>query len=78
MERPVPYVHPLEVRYLEADRQGVVFNMWYLAYADDALAGFLAAGGLPAASWWPAATTSSWSTPSSTGRARSPGGSRPP
>ncbi len=41
------YEHPLSPRYLEVDRQGVVFNMWYLAYFDDALAGFLAASGLP-------------------------------
>lgn len=41
------YRHPISPRYLEVDRQGVVFNMWYLAYFDDALAGWLAAGGLP-------------------------------
>jgi len=41
------YEHPLSPRYLEVDRQGVVFNMWYLAYFDDALAGFLSARGLP-------------------------------
>jgi acyl-CoA thioester hydrolase len=27
---------PIEVRYLETDQQGVVFNMWYLAYFEDA------------------------------------------
>ena len=37
---------PIEVRYLEADQQGVVFNMWYLAYFDDAMTGLLADGGL--------------------------------
>jgi len=42
----VPFTHPVEVRYLEADQQGVVFNMWYLAYFDDAFAGLLAHGGL--------------------------------
>ncbi len=47
MARPVPFVHPVTVRYLEVDRQGVVFNMWYLAYCDDAMTAFLAAGGLP-------------------------------
>lgn len=31
------------VRYLEADQQGVVFNMWYLAYLDEAMTEFLAA-----------------------------------
>jgi acyl-CoA thioester hydrolase len=40
------FVHPVNVRYLEVDRQGVVFNMWYLAYVDDAMTGFLAAHGL--------------------------------
>jgi acyl-CoA thioester hydrolase len=43
----VRHRHLLSPRYLEVDRQGVVFNMWYLAYFDDAVAGFLAAGGLP-------------------------------
>ncbi len=47
VSRPVPFVHPVTVRYLEVDRQGVVFNMWYLAYFDDAMTAFLAAGGLP-------------------------------
>jgi acyl-CoA thioester hydrolase len=42
-----PYRHPLSPRYLEVDRQGVVFNMWYLAYFDDAFSAFLAARGLP-------------------------------
>jgi acyl-CoA thioester hydrolase len=41
------YRHPLSPRYLEVDRQGLVFNAWYLAYFDDALAGCFAAGGLP-------------------------------
>ena len=36
-----PYEHRVAVRYLEVDRQGVVFNAWYLAYFDDALTGFL-------------------------------------
>jgi len=40
------FVHPVNVRYLEVDVQGVVFNMWYLAYVDDAMTGFLAAHGL--------------------------------
>ena len=47
MSRPVPFVHPVNVRYHEVDQQGVVFNMWYLAYLDDALTAFLGAGGLP-------------------------------
>lgn len=40
------YRHPIAPRYLEVDRQGVVFNAWYLAYFDDAMSGFLAARGL--------------------------------
>jgi acyl-CoA thioester hydrolase len=35
-----------QVRYLEADQQGVVFNMWYLGYFDEAMAEFLAEGGV--------------------------------
>ncbi len=45
--QPKPFVHPLTVRYLEVDQQGVVFNMWYLAYFDDAMTAFLAAVGFP-------------------------------
>jgi acyl-CoA thioester hydrolase len=41
------YTHRVDVRYLEVDRQGVVFNMWYLAYFDDAMSGLLAHGGVP-------------------------------
>lgn len=41
------FTHPVTVRYLEVDGQGVVFNMWYLAYADDAMTAFLADRGLP-------------------------------
>lgn len=36
------FTHPVEIRYLEVDQQGVVFNMWYLAYLDDAVTAFLA------------------------------------
>jgi acyl-CoA thioester hydrolase len=43
----VPFTHHVDVRYLEADQQGVVFNMWYLAYFDDAFTALLAHGGLP-------------------------------
>jgi len=42
--RRTTYQH--QVRYLETDQQGVVFNMWYLGYFDEALAAFLAEGGL--------------------------------
>ena len=34
------------VRYLEVDQQGVVFNMWYLGYFDEAMSDFLDQGGL--------------------------------
>jgi acyl-CoA thioester hydrolase len=47
VNRPSPFVHQVPVRYLEVDQQGVVFNMWYLAYLDDAMTAFLLAGGLP-------------------------------
>jgi acyl-CoA thioester hydrolase len=42
-----PYEFHAPVRYLEADQQGVVFNMWYLAYFDEAMTAFLQARGLP-------------------------------
>jgi len=45
--RSEPFVHPIAVRYLEVDQQRVVFNMWYLAYMDDAMTAFLLEGGLP-------------------------------
>ena len=41
------FSHPVSVRYLEVDAQGVVFNSWYLAYFDDAMTAFLKARGLP-------------------------------
>lgn len=41
------FVHPVHVRYLEVDAQGVVFNAWYLAWFDDAMTAFLRRGGLP-------------------------------
>lgn len=43
---PAEFTHPVTVRYLEVDQQGVVFNMWYLAYFDDALVSFLESNGL--------------------------------
>ena len=42
--RRTHYQH--QVRYLETDQQGVVFNMWYLGYFDEAMAAFLEEGGL--------------------------------
>ena len=41
------FTHSVDVRFLEVDQQGVVFNMWYLAYFDDAMTAFLEHGGLP-------------------------------
>lgn len=41
------FTHPVHVRYLEVDGQGVVFNAWYLAWFDDAMTAFLRHGGLP-------------------------------
>jgi acyl-CoA thioester hydrolase len=40
-------VYRQRVRYLEADQQGVVFNMWYLGYFDEAMSLFFEEGGLP-------------------------------
>jgi len=37
----------LAPRYLEVDQQGVVFNMWYLGWFDEAWAAFVAALGHP-------------------------------
>jgi acyl-CoA thioester hydrolase len=44
---PRSYEYRATVRYLEVDQQGVVFNMWYLAYLDEAMTGFLEARNLP-------------------------------
>lgn len=35
------------VPYYQVDQQGVVFNMWYLAWFDEAMSGFLASIGQP-------------------------------
>jgi acyl-CoA thioester hydrolase len=44
VSRTTTYRH--QVRYFEADQQGVVFNMWYLGYFDEAMTRFLEEGGL--------------------------------
>lgn len=46
--RPDPdcFRMPIQVRYLEADQQGVVFNAWYLAYFDEAVPAFLGHHGI--------------------------------
>jgi acyl-CoA thioester hydrolase len=41
------YEYRAAVRYLEVDQQGVVFNMWYLGYLDEAMTGFLEFRNLP-------------------------------
>jgi acyl-CoA thioester hydrolase len=43
----VDFEFSVQVRYMEVDAQGVVFNGWYLTYFDEAFTAFLAAGGLP-------------------------------
>lgn len=40
------FSHPIAVRYHEMDMQGVVFNMWYLAYFDEAMSAFIEANDL--------------------------------
>jgi acyl-CoA thioester hydrolase len=49
VSQPEPFrvAVPLRVRYFEADQQGVVFNMWYLAYFEDARNAYLDAVGYP-------------------------------
>jgi acyl-CoA thioester hydrolase len=39
-------IYQHQVRYFEVDQQGVVFNMWYLGYFDEAMSLFLQEGGL--------------------------------
>lgn len=41
-----PFEFRLQIRYMEIDGQGVVFNAWYLTYFDDAFTAFLSARGL--------------------------------
>ena len=43
------YRYPVTPRYFEFDQQGIVFNAWYLAWFDDAQAGYFAARGVPMA-----------------------------
>jgi acyl-CoA thioester hydrolase len=38
---------PVNVRYMEVDAQGVVFNAWYLTYFDDAMTAFMKDRGMP-------------------------------
>ncbi|GLY83335.1 4-hydroxybenzoyl-CoA thioesterase [Actinoallomurus iriomotensis] len=52
---PVPggevYTKSFAPRFYEIDGQGVMFNMWYLAYVDEAVDGFFITRGLPYATW---------------------------
>lgn len=41
------FAHALRPRYLECDQLGVVFNMWYLGYFDEAMAAFFGELGRP-------------------------------
>jgi acyl-CoA thioester hydrolase len=43
---PRTTIYRHKVRYYEADQQGVVFNMWYLGYFDEAMTLYLEEGGL--------------------------------
>ncbi|MEU1075097.1 MULTISPECIES: thioesterase family protein [unclassified Streptomyces] len=45
------FAHPIQPRFFEIDRQGVMFNMWYLAHVDEAVDGFFLARGLPYSTW---------------------------
>ncbi|MGH8962223.1 MAG: acyl-CoA thioesterase [Jatrophihabitantaceae bacterium] len=38
---------PVVVPYYQVDQQGVVFNMWYLAWFDEAMSGLLSSVGYP-------------------------------
>ena len=42
----MPFTHRLDISYYQVDQQGVVFNMWYLGYLDDAMTAFLLHGWL--------------------------------
>jgi acyl-CoA thioester hydrolase len=50
-QHDAPFAHPIQPRFYEIDRQGVMFNMWYLAHVDEAVDGFFMARGLPYATW---------------------------
>jgi acyl-CoA thioester hydrolase len=46
MNRPVTsndstFRYPLDVRFFEVDSLGVVFNMWYLGWCDEAMSAFM-------------------------------------
>lgn len=37
----MPFALPVRARYYEVDQQGVVFNMWYLGWFDEAMTAYL-------------------------------------
>jgi acyl-CoA thioester hydrolase len=37
----MPFRYPVHVPYYQVDQQGVVFNMWYLGWFDDAMTAYL-------------------------------------
>ncbi|HET6816255.1 MAG TPA: thioesterase family protein [Mycobacteriales bacterium] len=41
------FVHPVRVQFFEVDLQGVVFNMWYLAWFDSAMTAYFTDLGFP-------------------------------
>ncbi len=43
----VAFQFPVAVPYFQIDQQGVVFNMWYLGWFDEAMTAYLAAIGKP-------------------------------
>jgi acyl-CoA thioester hydrolase len=43
----MPFQYPVRVQFFEVDLQGVVFNMWYLAWFDTAMSAYLAKLGFP-------------------------------
>jgi acyl-CoA thioester hydrolase len=43
----MPFVQRVQVPYFQVDQQGVVFNMWYLAWFDEAMTAYLGEIGFP-------------------------------
>jgi acyl-CoA thioester hydrolase len=43
----MPFRHPVHVPYYQVDQQGVVFNMWYLGWFDDAMGAYFTSIGFP-------------------------------
>jgi acyl-CoA thioester hydrolase len=45
------YTHSFKPRFYEIDSQGIMFNMWYLGYVDEAMDGYFAHRGVPYSTW---------------------------